>query len=589
MQINRSFATKYNTHMTNEDLAKTFEKIADLLEIKGEVIYVVLAYRRAAESLRILGQEAEVYRASQSLTTIPGIGKAIAEKIDELLDTGKLGFLEKLEAEVPVSLLEMLEVPDVGPKKVALFWKQAGITTLAELEAAAQERRLRHLAGMGEKSEQRILDGIAALRRRTTRMTLGTARPIGLRWLEWLKAQPGVKQAEAGGSLRRWRSTIGDLDLVAACDDSTALMDAFTSHPDVVRVLGQGDNKSSIELSNGLKIQLWVQPSENFGSLLQFVSGSKDHNVRLREFALKQGWSLSERGLTGSDGKLVSYSDEVALYQALGLPWIAPELREDRGEIQAALTGTLPALLKVEDIQAELHSHSTWSDGVNTIREMALAARKRGLKMLAITDHSASLGIAGGLTSEDLIKQRAEIDQVQKEMGSEIQLLQGAEVEIKADGSLDYPDEVLAELDIVIASLHVSLRQPRNEVTERLLNAMSNPHVDIIGHPSGRLLPNREGADLDMDAVLKAAKENGLALEINANPARLDLDEVYARRASEMGIPLSINTDAHSPADLDLIEYGVSVARRAWVAPETVLNCRPANKIAAWLQSRGRK
>lgn len=575
--------------MTNEDLAKTFEKIANLLEIKGEVIYVVLAYRRAAESLRILGQEAEVYRTSQPLTTIPGIGKAIAEKIDELLDTGKLGFLEKLEAEVPVSLLEMLEVPDVGPKKVALFWKQAGITTLAELEAAAQERRLRHLPGMGEKSEQRILDGIAALRRRTTRMTLGTARPIGLRWLEWLKAQPGVKQAEAGGSLRRWRSTIGDLDLVAACDDSTALMTAFTSHPDVVRVLGQGDNKSSIELSNGLKIQLWVQPPENFGSLLQFVSGSKDHNVRLREFALKQGWSLSERGLTGSDGNLVSFSDEVSLYQALGLPWIAPELREDRGEIQAALTGTLPELLKVEDIKAELHSHSTWSDGVNTIREMALAARKRGLKMLAITDHSASLGIAGGLTAEDLLKQRAEIDRVQKEMGSEILLLQGAEVEIKADGSLDYPDEVLAELDIVIASLHVSLRQPRKEVTERLLNAMSNPHVDIIGHPSGRLLPNREGADLDMDVVLEAAQEHGLALEINANPSRLDLDEVYARRAAEMGIPLSINTDAHSPADLDLIEYGVSVARRAWVSPDAVLNCRPAEKLAAWLQSRGKK
>ncbi|MHB8819802.1 MAG: helix-hairpin-helix domain-containing protein, partial [Bellilinea sp.] len=296
--------------MTNEELARTFEKIADLLEIKGEVIYVVLAYRRAAESLRILGQEADVYRTSQPLNTIPGIGKAIAEKIIELLDTGKLGFLEKLEAEVPVSLLEILEVPDVGPKKVALFWKQAGITTLADLEIAAQEHRLRQLPGMGEKSEQRILEGIAALRRRSHRMTLGVARPIGLRWVEWLQAQPCVQQAEFAGSLRRWRSTIGDLDLVAACDDSAALMAAFTSHPEVVRVLGQGENKSSIELSNGLKLQLWTQPPENFGSLLQFVSGSKEHNVRLREFALKQGWSLSERGLTSTDGKLVTYSEE---------------------------------------------------------------------------------------------------------------------------------------------------------------------------------------------------------------------------------------------------------------------------------------
>jgi len=575
--------------MNNQELAQTFEKIADLLEIKGEVVYVTLAYRRAAESLRILGQEAETYRQSQPLTSIPGVGKAIAEKINELLDTGKLGFLEKLEAEVPISLLEILEIPDVGPKKVALFWRQAGITTLAELEQAANEHHLQKLPGMGEKSELRILDGIAALHRRSGRMTLGVARPIGLRWVDWLRKQSCVQQAELAGSLRRWRSTIGDLDLVAACSDSTALMAAFTSHPEVVRVLGQGDNKSSIELSNGLKLQLWTQPLENFGSLLQFVSGSKEHNVRLRELALKQGWSLSERGLTSSDGKLVSFDDEKSLYKALGLPWIPPELREDRGEIQAAQAGKLPVQLDLNDRKAELHSHSTWSDGVSTICEMAKAARQRGLTMLAVTDHSASLGIAGGLKAEDFIKQRAEIDAVQQEMGNDFHLLQGTEVEIKADGSLDYSDEVLAGLDIVIASLHVSLRQPRKEVTERLLKVMRNPHVDIIGHPSGRLLPNREGADLDMELVLQTARENGLALEINANPARLDLDEVYARRAAEMGIPISINTDAHTPADLDLIEYGVSVARRAWIEPEKIINCWPADKLTAWLRNRGRK
>jgi len=575
--------------MNNVELAQTFEKIANLLEIKGEVVYVTLAYRRAAESLRILGQEAEAYRATQPLTSIPGVGKAIAEKISELLDTGSLRFLENLEAEVPTSLLEILEVPDVGPKKVALFWKQAGITSLNELETAAQERQLRSLPGMGEKSEQRILEGIAALRRRSHRMTLGVARPIGLRWIEWMRSQSCVEQAEFAGSLRRWRSTIGDLDLVAACNDSGALMAAFTSHPEVERVLGQGENKSSIELKSGLKLQLWVQPPANFGSLLQYATGSKDHNVRLRELSLKQGWSLSERGLTSSDGKLVSYADEETLYKALGLPWIAPELREDRGEIQAAQAGKLPVLLNTGDFNSELHSHSTWSDGISSIREMAEAAHKRGLTLLAITDHSASLGIAGGLKADDLIKQRTEIEQVQKEMGNRIRLLQGTEVEIKADGSLDYPDEVLAQLDIVIASLHVSLRQPPKEITERLLNVMRNPHVDIIGHPTGRLLPNREGADLDMEAVLTTAKEHGLALEINANPARLDLDEVYARRAAEMGIPLTINTDAHSPADLDLREYGVSVARRAWVAPDKVINTWPVEKLTAWLKSRGGK
>lgn len=575
--------------MTNEELARTFERIADLSEIKGENVYAVLAYRRAAESLRLLGQEVEIYRTTQPLTTIPGIGKAIAEKINELLDTGKLGFLEKLEAEVPVSLLELLEIPDVGPKKVALFWKQAGILTLADLEKAADEGRLRLLPGMGEKSEQRIRDGIAALKRRTHRMTLGAARPIGLRWVEWLRAQPCVQQADMAGSLRRWRSTIGDIDLVAACEDSKALMAAFTDHPEVVRVLGQGENKSSIELSNGLKLQLWTQAPANFGSLLQFVTGSKDHNVRLRELALKQGWSLSERGLTGPDGKLASYTDEDSLYKALGLLWIPPELREDRGEIQAAQKGKLPVMLDISDRTAELHCHSTWSDGTASIRDMALAARQRGLKMLAITDHSASLGITGGLKSEDLRRQRTEIDRVQEELGDSILLLQGTEVEIKADGSLDYPDEVLAQLDIVIASLHVSLRQPRQEITTRLLKAMHNPHVDMIGHLTGRLLPNREGADLDMDAVLNAARETGLALEINANPARLDLDEVYSRRAVEMGIPLSINTDAHSPDELDLFEYGVSVARRAWIEPDRVLNCQTPDEIIAWLQSRGRK
>lgn len=573
--------------MTNVELAQTFEKIADLLEIKGEVVYVTLAYRRAAESLRTLGVEADKYRKTQPLTSISGVGKAIAEKITELLNTGKLGFLEKLESEVPVSLLELLEVPDIGPKKVALFWKQAGILTLDDLETAARENQLRRLPGMGEKSEQRILEGIAALRRRTTRMTLGVARPIGLRWIDWLHSQPCVQQADFAGSLRRWRSTIGDLDLVAACGDSAALMAAFTGHPEVERVMGQGGNKSSIELKSGLKLQLWVQPSEHFGSLLQYATGSKEHNVRLRELALKRGWSLSERGLTDTEGTLVSYADETALYQALGLPWIAPELREDRGEIQAALAGKLPTPLTVGDVCAEFHSHTTWSDGVKTVREMAEAARARGLKLLAVTDHTASLGIAGGLTAEDLARQRIEIDQVQKEMGDSIRLLQGAEVEIKADGTLDFPDEVLAKLDVVIASLHVSLRQPRDEITKRLLGVMRNPHVDIIGHLTGRLLPNREGASLDMEAVLKTAKEYGVALEINANPARLDLDEVYSRRAAELGIPLTINTDAHSPADLDLLEYGVSVARRAWVAPDAVINTWPVEKITAWLASRG--
>lgn len=569
--------------MNNQQLAEIFERIANLSEIKGEVVYKTLAYRRAAESLRSYPREAaELYREGK-LTEIPGVGKAIAEKIEELLTTGKLGFLERLEEEVPPSLLELLEIPDVGPKKVALFWKKGGITSLIDLESAARDGHLRHLPGIGEKSEQRILAGIEALRRRSKRMLLGTVRPIGLRWLKWLRALPGVQQAELAGSLRRWKATIGDLDLVASAENPTAVMDAFVHHPEVVRVLAHGENKSSIELSNGLNVQLWLQPNAKFGSLLQFVTGSKDHNVRLRELAQRKGLSLSERGISRPNGTEQVFDNEEDLYRSLGLDWIPPELREDRGEIQAALEHRLPDLITVQDLQAELHSHTTWSDGALSVREMVKAAQARGLKMLAITDHTHSLGIANGLDAARLRQQRKEIDAVQAEIGEDFILLQGAEVEIKADGSLDLPDDVLAELDIVIASLHVSLRQPREEITTRLLRAIRNPHVDIIGHPSGRLLPNRDGADLDWEVILEAAREENVALEINANPSRLDLDEVHARRAVELGILLSINTDAHSPADLELAEYGVSVARRAWVSAEQVLNTRSPAQIRRWL------
>ncbi len=569
--------------MNNQQLAEIFERIANLLEINGEVVYKTIAYRRAAESLRAYPREAEDLYREGKLTEIPGVGKAIAEKIEELLTTGKLGFLERLEDEVPPTLLELLEIPDVGPKKVALFWKQAGITSLMDLESAARDGHLRRLPGMGEKSEQRILAGIEALRRRSKRMLLGTVRPIGLRWLNWLRGLPGVREAELAGSLRRWKPTIGDLDLVAAAEDPAKVMDAFIHHPEVSRVLAHGENKSSIELSNGLHVQLWLQPQEKFGSLLQFVTGSKDHNVRLRELAQRKGLSLSEHGLTAPDGQEQSFSKEAELYHALGLEWIPPELREDRGEIQAALEHRLPDLINPSDLIAELHSHSTWSDGALSIHEMAKAAKARGLKVLAITDHTHSLGIANGLDTARLRQQRQEIDAVQAILGDELLLLQGAEVEIKADGSLDLPDETLAELDMVIASLHVSLRQPREEITARLLRAIRNPHVDIIGHPSGRLLPNREGADLDWELILSAARDENVALEINANPSRLDLDEVHARRAVELGILLSINTDAHSPADLELAEYGISVARRAWVNAAQVLNTRPPAEIRRWL------
>jgi len=575
--------------MNNEEIAAIFDRIADLSEIKGEIIYKTLAYRRAAENIRNLGADVEAVFHDGKLLEIPGVGKAIAEKIDELLTTGKLAFLEKLEQEVPATLVDLLQVPDVGPKKAAMFWKQGGITSLSELETAARAGKLRGLPGMGEKSETRILAGLEALGRRSKRLPLGVALPIALRWLDWLRKLPGVEQVETAGSLRRRKITIGDLDFVAAARDPQPIMEAFIHHPEVQRIAGQGENKSSIEAAGGINLQLWIQPPERFGTLLQFVTGSKEHNVRLRELAQKKGLSLSEQSISSVDGSEQFFTDEEGVYAALGLSWIPPEMREDRGEIAAALAGKLPRLLKRSDLVSDLHVHSTWSDGAATIAEMAAAARDRGLKVLAISDHSGSLGVAGGMSVEKLHERRVEIASVQEIMGDSLRLLQGAEVEIHADGSLDYSDDVLAELDVVVASLHSSLRQPREQITERLLRAMRNPHVDIIGHPSGRLLPNREGADLDWEQVLKTALETGVALEINAHPSRLDLDEVYSRRAAEMGIPLSLNTDAHAPDQLDMIEYGIGATRRAWLEPDQIINAWPADKLLAWLAKRGEK
>ena len=574
--------------MDNYALAEIFDRIGSLLEIKGEVVYKYLAYRKAAESLRNLGQDVNQFARDGRLTDIPGVGKAIAEKIDELIKTGRLEFLEKLEAEVPPSLVELLEVPDLGPRKTAMFYKEAGIKSLDELESAARAGKLQGMPGIGEKTEQRILAGIEAVRRRSKRMTLDVARGLALRWLDWLRTQPGVSEAEAAGSLRRWKTTVGDLDLVAAASDPVAVMEAFTTHPDVRTVLGTGPNKSSIEMKNGVNVQLWIQPPENWGSLLLFVTGSKDHNVRIRELAQKKGLSLSERGFLREDGTEQACATEAEVYSALGMEWLTPEMREDRGEVAAARAKKLPNLIRLEDHKADLHTHTTWSDGTASIEEMARAGMARGHRVYAITDHSAGLGVTNGLDPERLRQQRVEIDAVQKKLGDSIILLQGSEVEIHADGHLEFSDEVLSSLDIAIASLHTGLRQTREQVTERLINAIRNPHIDIIGHLSGRLLPNREGADLDMEAVLQAALESGVCLEINASPYRLDLDEIYVRRAGEMGIPLSINTDAHRPVELDLAIYGIAVARRAWIKPEQVINTWEPDRLRDWLRKRGK-
>src|SRR5512134_3704133 len=572
--------------MNNRQLAESFSMIADLLEIKGENVYKTLAYRKAADSLLNLGREASEYWKEGKLEEIPGVGKDISEKIDEFLSTGKLEFLEKLKKEVPPGLVEWLPIPGLGPKRAAMIWKTLNITTFAQLEAAARAGKLRDLPGMGAKTETAIIEGIETLGRRTVRIPLGRAFPIAQALISEFKKVKGVVDAQPGGSLRRMRDTVGDLDILVASKDPPAVMDMFVKMPRIHRVLGKGPTKSSIEFNDGLRVQLWVYPPKEFGTALMYATGSKEHNIRLREMALAKDLSLSDHSFKNIlDGSEIFCATEEEVYKTLGLPWIPPELREDRGEIQAAKAGKLPRLIQKKDIRADLQMHSTWSDGKLSMLEMARAAARRGMKVIAFTDHSVSLGVTGGLSMDDHKEQAKEIKKIQKQLGDSILVLHASEVEIKADGALDYPDEFLASLDLVVASLHTSLRQPREKVTQRVLNAIRNPHVDIIGHPTGRLIPDREGADLDMEAVLKAAAESGVALEINAHPARLDLDDVHARRAKELGIPISINTDSHSEGDFDMLPYGVATARRAWIEAKDVINCWPKDKLLKWLKS----
>ena len=576
------------SRFTNQEVATLFANIGDLLEIKGENRFKVLAYRKAADNIAHLGQDLyNLWQSGQNLKNIEGIGQAIADKTEELFNTGRLGFWEKLIAEVPESLVGVLAIPDVGPKLAQSMWQELGITTVAEVKAAAEQGKLQNLPRMGAKSEARILASIAALeRRQTDRVHLGVAWPLAMAVINSLKGMPEVIKIEAAGSLRRMRETIGDLDFLVATKTPAPIMAAFQSLPEVAEVIGAGETKSSVRFANGLQADLRCLEPQYWGAALQYFTGSKNHNVKIRELAQKKGYSLNEYALTReSDGEKLLFEDEAALYEFLGLAYIPPHLREDWGEVDAALKGNLPAGLSVADIKGEVHCHSTWSDGSHSIEEMARAALSRGYEYLVITDHSQSLGVANGLTPERLRQQRQEIEAVQAKVPG-IRLLQGSEVEIKADGALDFPDEVLAELDFVVASVHTGLRQDRDMLTQRALAAINNPYVHTLGHPTGRLLPRREGGDFDMEAIMRAAAQTNTLLEINAAPERLDLNDAHARRAIELGVKLVINCDAHHTDDFNNLHFGVATACRGWANKDDIANTRP---LAELLQGVERK
>lgn len=582
--------------LSNKQIAEVFENIADILEIQGESRFKFLAYRRAAETLAELPRSLQAYADDNTLEDLPGVGKAIAEKIRELLASDKLEFYEKRKAEVPLGVLDVKRLNGVGPKKARLFWEQLGITSIEALKQAAEGGKLRDLPGMGAKSEQKILESIEAQARRSAgRTPLGKAKPAAEGILAELLALDVAQKGVIAGSIRRGRPTIGDVDILIASEDAAPIMDKVVNLPQVARVLGHGETKSSVELASGLQVDVRVLPPSRWGTAVQYFSGSQAHNIKLRQIALQQGYSLNESALSPVDehGDIIPdaekryYETEEALYADLGLQWVPPELREDAGELELARQHKLPDLITIDDIQADLHMHSTWSDGKASVRAMAEAAKAHGLKYIVITDHSQRSVQANGLSVERLLQQRDEVQQVDAEMGDSLQVLHGVEMDIREDGSLDYPDEVLAQLDFVIASLHMGLNQKREQITQRLLNAIRSPHVDLIAHPTARLIGDRDAVDADMDVVFQAALEHNTPLEINSNPRRLDLDAQYVRRAVDMGVLLAINTDAHSTANFALLPYGILTARRGWAQAAHVINTWDYVRFREWVDARG--
>jgi DNA polymerase (family 10) len=568
--------------MENQQVAETFDAMANILDIRGANYHRILAYRRAAENIAALGRPLREIWLQGDLESLPGIGSTLAAKIDELMRTGELEAYRKLEAQVPEGVVAMLQVTGIGPKSAARFWKELGIESIAALEQAAHAGRLRELSGFGAKSEQNVLDGIAAFKRRTGRTRLGDAWPLAHEMLTALRQVPGVVRAAPAGSLRRVRETVGDLDLLVASEDPEPVMAHFRELSHVAEVLLSGPTKTSIRTHRGFQVDLRVLEPARWGTALQYFTGSQAHNIRLRGLALARGLSLSEYALKREDGSEILCPTEEHVYATLGLPFLAPELREDRGEIEAALEASLPDLIELDDLKGDFQFHTTWSDGRNTLLEMAQAAQAYGLEYALVTDHSYSLAITGGLTVERLREQRARVQAVNDRLGDGFRLLAGVEVEVLADGTLDLPDEALAELDLVVAAVHSALRQDRERVTARMLAAIHNPHVDIIAHPTGRLIGEREGADLDMEAVFRAAAKTGTALEINAYPARLDLNDGHIRRAIELDVTLAIDSDAHDTSGFDRLRFGVATARRGWATPAHVLNARRLDDVLSW-------
>jgi DNA polymerase (family X) len=557
--------------MKNREIARLFNDIADIMEIMEDNPFKIRAYRKAALNLEGLTRNIEEL-SHKELLEIPGVGQDLAAKIEEYLQTGAMAAHEALKSKVPAGVFTMLAIPNLGPKTAKSIYDQTGVTSIEELERAAAEHRLAGIRGIQQKTEENILKGIAAVKRGRERQPLGRMLPAALDLVESLEKRASVERIEIAGSIRRRRDSIKDIDILATSPDPAGVMEAFTNLPQVEAIVMHGLTRSSVTIREGVQVDLRVVEPESFGAALAYLTGSKAHNVRLREMAVKRGLKINEYGIfRDEDDKRLGGEREEDVYRLLGLPFIPPELREDRGEIEAAVAGKLPRLIELSDLHGDLHVHSKWSDGAHNLPEIAEAAKARGLSYIALTDHSKGLGIARGLTVERLMDQGKEIKAFNQEQKG-FKVLHGTEMDIQLDGSLDFPDEVLKKLDIVVAAIHSGFSQSREQLTARIAAAMKNPWVSIIAHPTGRLIGEREAYDVDMEALLRVAKETGTALEINCYPARLDLNDVYVRRAKELGVTLVISTDLHVISQFSTLFYGISVAQRGWLEKGDVLN-----------------
>ncbi len=577
--------------MTNTEIARLLEEVADVLEIRQEDTFRIRAYRNAARTIEVqTAPLARLVAEKKPLTALPGIGKQMAAHIREMVETGTLAYRDELIAEIPRTLVDLMHLPGVGPKRARRLWQELGIDTVEALEAAAREGRIAGLSGFGPKSQQKILDGIEAGRQYGERLLLSEAERHVEPLLAYLRDCPQVERLEVAGSYRRRRETVGDLDLLAIATDAAPVMEHFRAYAQVDRVVMAGETRSSVLLGSGLQVDLRVVPPACYGAALVYFTGSQEHNVKLRQRAVHQGLRVSEYGVFRLAGEgaeaaaeLVAGKEEADVYAAVGLPWIPPELREDRGEIEAAARGELPVLVELEDLRGDLQMHSTWSDGAESIESMLIACAARGYEYMALTDHSKSLAMVRGLDGVRLQAQWEEIAEVQARH-PEIRLLRSMEVDILADGALDLEDELLARLDLVVVSIHSRFDLPRAEQTARVLRALAHPATSIFAHPTARIINRRRPIDMDMERVLGRAAELGVAVELNASPHRLDLRDTHLLLARRLGCKVVISTDAHRVRELDYMRFGVEQARRAWLSAGEVLNTRRLADFLAGLR-----